>query len=89
MAESSWLKHTEGCVFYQNPEEEAYGVGHASFVPSPDGSQWWIVYHGMRNYETGWSARSIRTQEFTWAESGEPVFPRPGYGPYEVPSGQA
>lgn len=83
-----WKKHTEGCVFYQNPDEEAYGVGHASFVPSPDQSQWWIVYHGMRDYLTGWGARNIRTQEFSWGDAGAPVFPRPGYGPYQVPSGQ-
>ena len=85
---ASWNKHTESCVFYQNPDEEAYGVGHASFVQSPDRSQWWIVYHGMRDYLTGWGARNIRTQEFTWGDDGAPVFPRPGYGPYQVPSGQ-
>lgn len=88
MSIASWQKHTEGCVFYQNPDEEAYGVGHASFTQSPDKSQWWIVYHGMRNYLTGWSARNIRTQEFFWGADGAPVFPRPGYGPYPVPSGQ-
>jgi len=86
---NSWDKNTEGCVFYENPAEEAYGVGHASFTQSPDGSEWWIVYHGMKDYITGWSARTIRTQQFTWDETtGWPVFPRPGYGPYEVPSGQ-
>lgn len=85
---ASWNKHTEGCVFYQNPDDEAYGVGHASFVPSPDQSQWWIIYHGMRDYLTGWGARTIRTQEFSWGDDGAPVFPRPGYGPYEIPSGQ-
>ena len=86
---NSWTKHTEGCVFYQNPDEEAYGVGHASFVQSPDDSEWWIVYHGMRDYLTGWSARTIRTQQFFWDETtGWPVFPRPGYGPYATPSGQ-
>lgn len=46
MCPSSWLKHDDYCVFYQNPDEEAYGVGHASFTVSPDGSENWIVYHG-------------------------------------------
>lgn len=85
---ASWKKHEEGCIFYQNPEEEAYGVGHASFVKSPDGSEDWIVYHGMRDPTNGWSARTIRTQKFEWGSDGAPLFPRPGYGPYPVPSGQ-
>ena len=83
-----WLKHEEYCVFWQNLDEKAYGVGHASFTTSPDGTQDWIVYHGMRNYSYDWSDRSIRTQQFTWNADGTPDFPRPGYGPYQVPSGQ-
>ncbi|KAL8820884.1 MAG: hypothetical protein Q9191_007422 [Dirinaria sp. TL-2023a] len=82
-----WRKNNEGCVFYQNALEEAYGVGHASFTTSPDGKENWIVYHGMRNPTNGWAARTIRTQRFEWKQDGTPNFPRPGYGPYEVPSG--
>jgi GH43 family beta-xylosidase len=88
MNPQDWKKNNEGCVFYQNPMEEAYGVGHASFTTSPDGTEDWIVYHGMRNYMSGWGQRTVRTQKFTWNEDGSPNFPRPGYGPYEVPSGQ-
>ena len=83
-----WRKNNEGCVFYQNALEQAYGVGHASFVTSPDGSEDWIVYHGMLDPTNGWSARTIRTQQFSWNDDGTPNFPRPGYGPYTVPSGQ-
>ncbi|KAK5071177.1 hypothetical protein LTR64_007681 [Lithohypha guttulata] len=86
---NSWTKNNASCVFYENDAEQVYGVGHASFVQSPDDSQWWIVYHGMRDYLVGWSARQIRAQQFTWDEkTGWPVFPRPGIGPYPVPSGQ-
>lgn len=89
MDAGSWIKDTAGCVFYENPEQEVYGVGHASFTTSPDGNEDWIVYHGMKDYENGWSARTIRTQKFTWDEgTGVPLFPRPGVGPFEVPSGQ-
>jgi GH43 family beta-xylosidase len=88
MNPQDWKKNNEGCVFYQNPMEEAYGVGHASFTTSPDGTEDWVVYHGMRNYMSGWGQRTVRTQKFTWNEDGSPKFPRPGYGPYEVPSGQ-
>ncbi|KAF2102324.1 alpha-arabinofuranosidase II [Rhizodiscina lignyota] len=83
-----WRKNNEGCVFYQNPMGETYGVGHASFTKSPDGKEDWIVYHGMQDPTNGWGARTIRTQRFTWNKDGAPKFPRPGYGPYEVPSGQ-
>ncbi|KAL2424185.1 hypothetical protein ABEF95_002391 [Exophiala dermatitidis] len=89
MDPGSWIKNTAGCVFWENPEQEVYGVGHASFTTSPDGSEDWIVYHGMKDYENGWSARTIRAQRFTWDEStGVPLFPRPGVGPFEVPSGK-
>jgi GH43 family beta-xylosidase len=88
MDPACWRKHEEGCLFFQNPEEEAFGVGHASFVKSPDGKEDWIVYHGMRDPTNGWSARTIRTQKYTWGPDGAPQFPRPGYGPYPVPSGQ-
>ncbi|KAF2213647.1 glycoside hydrolase family 43 protein [Cercospora zeae-maydis SCOH1-5] len=88
MNPQDWRKYNEGCVFYQNPLEKAYGVGHASFTTSPDGTEDWIVYHGMENPFSGWSARTIRTQKFGWNDDGSPKFPRPGYGPYEAPSGQ-
>lgn len=87
MNPGDWRKHPYP-VFYQNPIEEAYGVGHASFTTSPDGKEDWIVYHGMRDPTNGWGARSIRAQKFTWNDDGSPNFPRPGYGPYQVPSGQ-
>ncbi|CAI6335001.1 unnamed protein product [Periconia digitata] len=88
MNPSDWRKH-QYPIFFQNPEEEAYGVGHASFVKSPDETEDWIVYHGMRDPTNGWGARTIRTQRFTWNEDGSPNFPEPGYGPYQVPSGQS
>jgi GH43 family beta-xylosidase len=75
-------------VFYQSPSDAAYGVGHASFTTSPDDSEDWIVYHGMRDPSIGWYARTIRAQKFGWNEDGSPSFPKPGYGPYLVPSGQ-
>ena len=89
MNPQDWKKTTAGCVFYQNPMESAYGVGHASFTTSPDGSEDWMVYHGMLDPTNGWAARTVRAQKFGWnEEDGTPKFPRPGYGPYSVPSGQ-
>lgn len=88
MDAGSWVKDDGGCVFYENDEAEAYGPGHASFVKSPDGGEEWVVYHGLRDLDGGFEGRTIRTQRFWWGEDGRPVFPRPGYGPFEVPSGQ-
>ncbi|ERF73680.1 hypothetical protein EPUS_00933 [Endocarpon pusillum Z07020] len=88
---NDWRKTIEGPVFYQNALEEAYGVGHASFTTSPDGRENWMVYHGMSDPLGGWRARTIRAQRFEWGDDevcGDPSFPRPGYGPYRVPSGQ-
>lgn len=88
MNEQDWVKNNQGCVFYGNKQTQATGVGHASFVRSPDGTEDWIVYHGMQDPWNGWSARTIRAQRFGWNQDGSPAFPRPGYGPYAVPSGQ-
>lgn len=88
MNPADWRKYPEP-VFYQNPAGSAYGVGHASFTTSPDGTESWVVYHGMQDPVNGWGARTIRTQKFEWnQDDGSPRFPRPGYGPYAVPAGQ-
>jgi hypothetical protein len=42
----------------------------------------------MRDPTNGWGARTIRAQKFTWNDDGSPNFPRPGYGPFQIPSGQ-
>ena len=89
MNEDDWIKNVQGPVFYRNNLEMAVGVGHASFVKSPDGKEDWVVYHGMKDPFLGWQARTIRAQKYTWdPTTGAPIFPRPGYGPYPIPSGQ-
>lgn len=88
MNPNDWIK-SQYPVFYKNDLVAASGVGHASFVKSPDNTQSFIVYHGMQDPFLGWEARTIRTQQFTWDQmTGAPNFPRPGYGPYPVPAGQ-
>jgi len=83
-----WRKNNEGCVFHQNVLDQTYGVGHASSTTSPDGTENWIVYHGMCDPVIGWAARSVRTQQLGWNDDGSPAFPRPSYRPYPVPSSQ-
>jgi GH43 family beta-xylosidase len=53
-----------------------FGVGHASFTTSPDGSENWIVYHSKVAPSPGWD-RVIRTQKFTWNTDGSPNFGTP------------
>ena len=66
---SSWMK--SGPVFTGN--EKVFGVGHASFVTTPDGTEHWIVYHSKDSPTPGWR-RSVFMQPFTWSASGEPRF---------------
>lgn len=85
---SSWVK-IDKPVFEGSVKNKSRGVGHCSFVKSPDGKEDWIVYHGMTGSQ-GWGARSVRTQKFAWGKDGMPVFgePVPVDTPFEAPSGE-
>lgn len=65
----SWIK--SGPVFTGN--ENVYGVGHASFTTSPDGTENWIVYHSKIDLKPGWE-RDIRMQRFVFNDDGSPNF---------------
>jgi GH43 family beta-xylosidase len=56
----SWVK--TGPVLRQNAD--VYGVGHPTFVKSPDGTEDWIAYHAKRLSTDGWGDRSVRAQKF-------------------------
>jgi len=49
-------------VFRQNGD--VYGVGHPTFVKSPNGTENWIAYHAKRLSTDGWGDRSVRAQKF-------------------------
>jgi GH43 family beta-xylosidase len=66
---ASWTK--SGPVFTGN--DRVFGVGHASFVTTPDGAEQWIVYHSKDSPSPGWR-RSVRMQPFVWSAAGEPHF---------------
>ena len=85
---ASWVK--TGPVFTGAPALGVYGVGHASFTTSPDGSENWIVYHAKTVNGPGWDDRVIRMQKFTWNADGTPNFGTPVASgvPVLVPSGQ-
>ncbi len=69
MCPASWIKKATP-LFQKNTSGQAYGVGHNSFVKSPDGRQDWIVYHAFQYSNGGWANRSIRAQAFDWAADG-------------------
>jgi GH43 family beta-xylosidase len=85
MSAASWVK--SGPVF--SGTANVYGVGHASFTKSPDGSEDWIVYHSKISTAPGWE-RDIRAQEFSWNADGSPSFgvPTAAGQPLVVPSGE-
>ncbi|HEX6557990.1 MAG TPA: glycoside hydrolase family 43 protein [Longimicrobiales bacterium] len=82
---ASWVK--SGPVF--TGTSTVYGVGHASFTTSSDGTEDWIVYHSKIDAQPGWN-RVIRTQKFGWNADGSPSFgtPVPSGVEIDVPSGQ-
>lgn len=65
----NWTK--KGPVFQGNAQ--VYGVGHCSFVKSPDNTEDWIIYHSKKTTEPGWD-RNVRAQPFDWNADGTPNF---------------
>jgi GH43 family beta-xylosidase len=88
LSAASWRK-TSRPSLSKRPEGGVWGPGHNSFVPSPDGREDWIVYHGIDVSGGGWELRSVRAQRFGWTADGSPDIGRPvGPGvPMDEPSG--
>lgn len=72
---TSWKKSPTP-VLQQQPDHNVYGPGGISFVPSPDGKEWYMLYHARRipNDAPGASdSRSPRLQKIEWDQEGMPV----------------
>ncbi len=69
---ANWKK--SGPVFQGN--SKVYGVGHCSFVKSPDNTEDWVIYHSKKSTSPGWE-RDVRMQPFTWKADGTPDFGSP------------
>jgi GH43 family beta-xylosidase len=82
---ASWTRSPQP-AFQSN--DSAYGVGHGSFVRSPDGREWWHVFHAKVDRSDGWR-RAIHVQPMSWDADGRPELgqPLPVRQPIEVPSG--
>ena len=82
---AGWRKSPEP-VFTSS--ETTFGVGHSSFVQSPDGTEWWHVYHAKivrrRNFK-----RVIQVQPMGWSADGAPLLgvPAAAGAPLREPSG--
>ncbi len=71
---ASWKKHPEP-VFQGSKENSVYAAGHNSFFRSPDGKEYWILYHANSAPGQGCGGhRSPRMQPFGWNEDGSPDF---------------
>lgn len=70
MNPGSWEKR--GPVFQKSAD--VWGVGHCSFVRSPDQSEDWILYHAKSKRKKGWLDRHVHAQPFTWDKEGFPDF---------------
>ncbi len=72
--------HPENWIKYPKPAFEStattFGVGHNSFVKSPDGTEDWLIYHAKVERRPGWH-RVVFEQPFTWTPDGLPDFGRP------------
>lgn len=88
MNPSSWTK-AAAPVFQATAE--VTGVGHASFVRSPDGTEHWMAYHSHHDPGPFNEDRDIRIQPFTFLADGTPNFGSPASPSVRlaVPSGYA
>ncbi len=86
---SSWIKHPEPLLVAGNG---VYGPGHASFFLSPDGTEVYCAYHGMKEHNENATAapRYMNVQKVFFDETGYPVMGEAvGYGTdIPVPSGE-
>jgi GH43 family beta-xylosidase len=70
LRKESWQKLSAPLV---KKNSAVFGPGGASYVPSPDGTENWMIYHAAKSKGSGWE-RNIRAQPFTYNEEGLPVF---------------
>ncbi|MGH3361304.1 MAG: glycoside hydrolase family 43 protein [Nocardioides sp.] len=70
---AAWRKHPEP-LFAST--EATFGVGHSSLVPSPDGSEWWHVYHTKISRERNFK-RVMHVQPMGWSADGAPDLGQP------------
>ena len=71
LSQSSWVKHSSPIFSQANGQSS---TAHNGFFKSPDGTEDWIVYHGVNNTngDCGPTLRTTRIQKFTWNTDNTP-----------------
>jgi GH43 family beta-xylosidase len=71
LAQSSWNKFN-GVIFTHGNGQSS--TAHNGFFMSPDGTEYWMVYHGVDNLngDCGATLRTTRIQKFTWNADNTP-----------------
>jgi len=72
---ASWVKSQEP-IFKQSSENNVFSPGNVSFIPSPDGTETYVIYHARHvvNESPGASdSRSPRMQKIDWDGNGIPI----------------
>ena len=86
---ASWKK--SGPIF--DHTDTVYGPGSVVFAPSPDGRQWWNMYHAIERLDCdpAYRCRDIRMQPMHFDADGAPVLgqPLPLKRGISLPSGDA
>ncbi|MCC8155500.1 MAG: glycoside hydrolase family 43 protein [Tannerellaceae bacterium] len=88
----SWEKASTP-VLVQNPEIDLYGPGSVSFIPSPDQTEWYVLYHARKIPNDAPGAIDSRTPRLLkvvgWDEKGLPIFDPPVKDgiPLPIPAG--
>jgi GH43 family beta-xylosidase len=84
----SWVK--SGPIL--DHHDTAYGPGSVVFTPSPDGTETWMLYHGIdsQSCTPSYTCRDIRMQKITWNLDGSPLlgYPVDPGVPLRLPSGE-
>mmetsp|Transcript_25384 Transcript_25384/g.59048 ORF Transcript_25384/g.59048 Transcript_25384/m.59048 type:complete len:383 (+) Transcript_25384:97-1245(+) len=67
----AWKKHSQPAFRSSNA---TFGVGHSCFVPSPDKTELWHVYHTKMSSKPGWTDRCVFMQQMSFKANGVPDF---------------
>jgi len=90
----SWTKKAQpvfkGLTDADGKGYRVYGLGHACFTVSPDGTEQWVNYHSKTFAARGWDDRMVYFQKFKFDANGEPDFGIPANSalPMTRPSGE-
>ncbi|WP_217593553.1 CBM35 domain-containing protein [Cohnella sp. GbtcB17] len=64
----SWIKHPVPAL-KRSDENSSYGPGSPLFLKSEDGTEDWILYHGIPTHGQGGGNRGIRAQQIHWDDN--------------------